>query len=216
MRVAGRWVIGLLAGTGLLLWQVEVAGPLVDLDQWIADTVNDAIHAWSWLIGPLEALTWLGRLQNVVALLLVAVGLSLAARRIRPALLLVVAPASGQLLNLWTKQAVGRPRPVVDHAVASAGGWSFPSGHAMLSTVVYGSLLLVVLPLMAAHHRRRSVMVVTVFVLAIGATRVLLGVHFLTDVVAGHLLGGALLLVLAAALGIVPATAAEPTEASGP
>jgi undecaprenyl-diphosphatase len=96
------------------------------------------------------------------------------------------------LANSALKEVVGRARPVVEHPVAMATGKSFPSGHAMSSTVIYGVLLVVFLPMIPSRWQRAVIAATVVLVLAIGASRVALGVHYPSDVAAGHLLGVAL------------------------
>lgn len=117
----------------------------------------------------------------------------------RLAVFLVATTASGAVVGSVIKLLVDRPRPVVDHPVATAFGKSFPSGHAMHGTIAYGALLLVVLPMVSPHVRTRLVALTVLAVAAIGSSRLLLGVHFLTDVVGGHLLGAAWLAAGAAA-----------------
>jgi membrane-associated phospholipid phosphatase len=96
----------------------------------------------------------------------------------------------GGLLDLLTKTAVGRARPVFDVAVATAVGKSFPSGHALGSMVGCGVLLLVLLPLVRVGRLRWLCwLTATLIVLAVGYARVALGVHYLSDVVAGWVLG---------------------------
>ncbi|MFC4852785.1 phosphatase PAP2 family protein [Actinophytocola glycyrrhizae] len=73
--------------------------------------------------------------------------------------------------------------------VYTAPGMSFPSGHAMSSLVSYGVLLLVFTPLLRPATRRATIAVVATLVFVIGFTRMALGVHYLSDVVAGWLLG---------------------------
>ena len=93
------------------------------------------------------------------------------------------------------KALVGRLRPVVDVPVAAGGGNSFPSGHALGSIVAYGALLLVFLPAIRPRWRRPAIGLVAVLVFAIGLTRIALGVHFVSDVLGGWLLGLAWLVV---------------------
>jgi undecaprenyl-diphosphatase len=102
---------------------------------------------------------------------------------------LVTTTVGGALLSTVIKVLVNRPRPEVDHPIVTAFGKSFPSGHALSSTVVLGTVLLVFLPVLGRPHRRVAVVATAALVLAIGASRLLLGVHFLSDVLAGHVLG---------------------------
>jgi undecaprenyl-diphosphatase len=106
----------------------------------------------------------------------------------------VVTPLGGGIVDSLVKILVNRPRPVVDHPVATAMGHSFPSGHAMSSVVTYGALLLVFLPLVTGRWRHLTVGLISVLILGIGTSRLLLGVHFVSDVVGGWILGLAWLL----------------------
>ena len=132
-------------------------------------------------------------LGGVAVLTLVSIAVALflwMAGRPRSVALLVIAVAGGEILSLLLKRGYARPRPeLVPHGslVYTA---SFPSGHAMMSAVVYltlGALLARVLP------RRR--MKFLVLACALGATaltgvsRVYLGVHWPTDVLAGWSIG---------------------------
>jgi membrane-associated phospholipid phosphatase len=118
----------------------------------------------------------------------------------RQAVWLVATTAGAALINSILKVVVDRNRPEFDDVVATAIGKSFPSGHALNSTTVYGSLLLIALPRLRAMGVRVAATIATVsLVLAIAASRVVLVVHYITDVIAGIALG-ALLLVGSIAL----------------
>jgi membrane-associated phospholipid phosphatase len=82
--------------------------------------------------------------------------------------------------------------------VAHANGLSFPSGHAQSAMVAACVLLLVFLPALRGAARAAAVVVAAVAVLAIGFSRVALGVHFASDVVAGYVLGAAWVAALTA------------------
>jgi undecaprenyl-diphosphatase len=92
------------------------------------------------------------------------------------------------------KVAVGRTRPQHDTPIVEAFGQSFPSGHSMSSLVCYGALLVVFAPVLSPSVRRASIVAASTLVLAIGASRLVLGVHFVSDVVGGYVLGAAWLL----------------------
>jgi undecaprenyl-diphosphatase len=123
--------------------------------------------------------------------------LLLARRRVRLALFLTVAGLGALFLDPSMKTLVGRLRPVVEAPVATAPGNSFPSGHALGSAVVYGALLLIFLPAMRGRWRLVLPAVLGLIVVAVGVTRVALGVHFVSDVLAGWLLAAAWLGVTA-------------------
>ncbi len=174
-----------------LVFQVLGGGSLTELDGRLADGMNDAVHGTPGTVGVLQAVSWLGRTVWLAALV-GAGGVYLWRRgRRRLAAFLVVTALGGGLVTTAVKVAVDRPRPVVDHPVATAFGRSFPSGHAMGSTVCYGALLVSFLPSVPRRARGAAVAATVVVVLAIGSSRLLLGVHFLSDVVGGHLLGAA-------------------------
>src|SRR6202000_135054 len=84
---------------------------------------------------------------------------------------------------------VGRLRPVVAHPVAYGNGNSFPSGHALGSIVCYGALFLVFLPAARGTWRRVLTAVTVTLIAAIGVSRLLLGVHYLSDVLGAWALG---------------------------
>jgi undecaprenyl-diphosphatase len=172
-----------------LLFQVLAKGPLTRLDGSLANRLNDATYAHPAMVRVVKAVTWLG---GVAWLTLVAVaGTVFAAtrRQSRLALFIAVTCLGGAIVNSLVKLAVARPRPAVDHPIATALGKSFPSGHAMSSTVVYGALLVAFLPAVPRRYRPAVVISVTVIVLAIGSSRLVLGVHFLSDVLGGFVLG---------------------------
>lgn len=102
---------------------------------------------------------------------------------------LAVTPLGGGIVDTLVKTVVNRPRPVVDHPIVTAFGKSFPSGHAMSSTVTYGALLLVFIPLFSKRGRVLVSVGTVLLVVAVGCSRLLLGVHFLSDVIGGYLLG---------------------------
>lgn len=95
-------------------------------------------------------------------------------------------------LGLGAKYLVQRGRPMVEDAVAHAPGYSFPSGHAMNTAAAGVVVTLLVWPLLGRRGRAVTATVVTAAVLLTGADRVMLGVHYPSDVVAGFLLGSAM------------------------
>lgn len=104
---------------------------------------------------------------------------------------LVLASSIGaSLVSTLVKFGIARPRPDLGGPVVATFTPSFPSGHAFLSTVVF--LTIGGLIAMAARNRREKVVILATalfLALSIGASRVVLGVHWLTDVTAGWLLG---------------------------
>ncbi|GAC1464461.1 MAG: hypothetical protein PVSMB7_07490 [Chloroflexota bacterium] len=110
--------------------------------------------------------------------------------RWRHAVVFLSAVLGGELLNLVAKDLIARPRPHLFAGALSASGYSFPSGHAMGSMVFFGALI----QLSWALTQRRAVFAVVAAVSVlltglIGLSRVVLGVHYPTDVAAGYALG---------------------------
>lgn len=149
-------------------------------------------------------------LRNLFAIGAVVALLFLSLRREAAVYTLTV--VTGALANTGVKALVGRERPeIVPHLMEASGG-SFPSGHSFNSAVVYVGMAIA----FAAMSRRQSVRYTVIgAALAISAmialSRVLLGVHFPSDVLAGWL-GGAGWAFLAAALLYTPVKAVDPSR----
>lgn len=173
----------------LLLVEVRRSGPLLVLDRAVAEALHDAVRGRDALVIALKVVTALGTFVGMGTL--VAIGSVVLVRAGRRRLLgfLLVVSAGGWVLNNAIKLAVGRPRPTFEDPLATAHGLSFPSGHAMNSAAILGALLLVFLPAVAPARRRVVAALTVALVVLIGFTRLALGVHYLTDVVAGFVLG---------------------------
>lgn len=187
---------------GLLLHQVVTEGPVTDIDTALADDLSAAAQQSDTVATVLTVVSFLGKpawLAVVIALPAVWF-LFVGARRI--AVYLVATSAGGGVVESIVKIAVGRPRPEIDEPLIEAFGKSFPSGHSMSSTVVYGSLLLVFFPLLSRRGRVVAAAGTASLILAIGASRLGLAVHFMSDVLGGYVLGGAWLLGATAAFGV--------------
>ena len=113
------------------------------------------------------------------------------ARRHRGRALYVVSTSiAGALLNVALKTMFARARPDLEAALRSAQGYSFPSGHTMGSTIVFGALAYVVAQSSAPWRLRSAIIAfLGTTVLAIGLSRVYLGVHWLSDIGAGFAAG---------------------------
>jgi undecaprenyl-diphosphatase len=177
-----------------LLLEVVAKGPVTRVDASVADTMNAWVHSHPLLVDALEVISWFGLPLWLGIMVTAGAGFVFWRGRRRLAAYLVVTVVGGSLVDTGVKLLVDRPRPVVDHPLDTAFGTSFPSGHAMASTLTYGALVLVFLPVLNRRGRRVAIGAAFLIVVAIGCSRLLLGVHFLSDVIGGYLLGGAWLL----------------------
>jgi membrane-associated phospholipid phosphatase len=189
--VASVWATLLVAAlvfAGLLVAVRATWSPLESFDHWADVRLNHLVAGHSGAVMVIKAVTWLGTAPVRWAVVLVAVILLAVGRRWAAVIFPLIAGAGG-LLGPPVKSLAARPRPVLAHPVAHAGGASFPSGHALGSLVCYGGVLLVLLPLIRGRWRPALVAVTVAGLACIGASRLLLGVHFFSDVVAGWALG---------------------------
>jgi undecaprenyl-diphosphatase len=205
---------------GLLLFLVEDHwSPLARLDGGARDDMHTVAVHHATLVTALKVLSTLGS-AVVYFPLFATVAAWLVWRRLpRLALFVVVTVGGSALLNALVKLVVHRARPVVSDPVAHANGLSFPSGHAQSAIVAWSVLLLVFLPALGRRWRPLAIAVAVAMVLAIGFARITLGVHFLSDVLAGYVLGAAWVAAMVAAFnawrqerGRAPAGPAEGLE----
>ena len=114
----------------------------------------------------------------------------------RVSLIYVTAALASYLLNGWLKRFFERPRPQLwQQIIPLPGDASFPSGHAMISMTVYGLAAWFLAEHFAAW-RKAILRVMGLLILLIGFSRVYLGVHWTTDVLAGFAAGGVLVYAL--------------------
>jgi undecaprenyl-diphosphatase len=212
---AERSVLGLLAivavglsfGTLLLLVRYHWR-PLQRLDQSIDDRLNALVSPHPAVVKVLSTISSLGGRSVLIPLVVIVIVVLLIRRLPRLALYLAVTGIGAMLLDPSLKTLVGRVRPVVADPIAVGGGNSFPSGHTLGTTVVYGMLALVFLSM---ARRRWIVAVAATIIVAVGLTRIALGVHFLSDVLAGWFLGVAWIGVTAYAFRLWRREAGHPT-----
>jgi undecaprenyl-diphosphatase len=185
--------------------------PLESVDHGSASDINSLIAGDKTLVSVLKAITWLGS-DGVLWTVTGAAAVLLALRRRWwLAAYLLVAGAGALIMDPVLKSLVGRARPVVGHPIAHGTGNSFPSGHSLGSIVCYGAVLLVFLPAVRPGAWRRAfIAVITALVALIGISRVLLGVHYLSDVLGAWALGITWLGITAFAFELSRQAAGEP------
>jgi undecaprenyl-diphosphatase len=183
----------------LVLLVEDKWAPLLRLDNGARDTLHSFATTHAGFVSAMKRVSDSGSALAWTAVLTVVVAWLLWRRLPRLALFVVVTAASSSLLNTAVKAAVHRLRPVLTDPVAHATGLSFPSGHAQAAVVGYAVLLLVFLPILHGSWRTTAVALAVFMVLAVGFSRVALGVHYVSDVVAGYVLGSAWVAAMAAA-----------------
>jgi undecaprenyl-diphosphatase len=187
-RVATRLVLGLalfvLVGWGVgELWTSVIGSADVDAVRSLAAQRTATVTKVA------QAVTWAGSAFVLVPLALIAcLALSRAGLR-REALAVALSLGGAMLISDWVKLLVARPRPPVEHLQAVTG-YSFPSGHSTQASAFWFSLVLALRSAGASPQLTRvAAGLALLIVLAVAATRVYLGVHYPSDVVAGLLLG---------------------------
>jgi undecaprenyl-diphosphatase len=180
---------------GLLLFLVQDKWPpLLEVDTDARDSLHGYAVDHKGFVTALRVLSTIGSAFVYVPLFALVAALLLRRRQRRLAIFVVVTMAGSSILNALVKLAVDRARPVLPDPVAHASGMSFPSGHAQSAIVAASVLLLVV-----AGLRPLAIAAAVAWVLAIGFARVGLGVHFVSDVLAGYVLGLAWVAAMTAA-----------------
>jgi undecaprenyl-diphosphatase len=143
-----------------------------------------------WLEVALLDVTTLGGATIIGLVVCAVVGFLCLQTRFRTAMVVAAAAASGEVLNHLLKQLFLRPRPSVVPHLRDVGSPSFPSGHAMESAIVY--LTLGVMLMRVANRRVTKLYclgIAVVLTVLVGISRIYLGVHYPTDVLAGWIFG---------------------------
>ncbi len=194
-------VLGSIAAIAFVLWHfVELADEVVEEGaREIDTTILTAFRtpgAPTYPLGPVSLgevvrdVSGLGSLGVLGLLVSATVGALLLAGKHRTAVFVLVATLGGTLVSSILKLVVDRPRPdFVLHGTPVYDA-SFPSGHAMMSAVVYLTLGALITPLIQARWLKLYVMAMAILLSGlIGLSRVYLGVHWPSDVVAGWAVG---------------------------
>jgi undecaprenyl-diphosphatase len=147
-------------------------------------------HRIEWIEQSLLEITALGTGLVLMMIVIIAALFLVATQHRFSAFLLLVASAGGLVLNTILKSSFDRPRPRLFEWLTSPGGSSFPSGHAMGSAIVYFTVAY----LIGRLEKRRWMRALTILtslllVLLISVSRLYLGVHYPSDVLAGMVIG---------------------------
>lgn len=163
--------------------------PLANIDTSVEQSTHTDAVAHGWLRGIAQLVTWIGSPAVVELATAALVVLLLVQRRRRTAAYLALCIAGAFALSTLGKVVVGRARPVWEDPLSHARGASFPSGHTTGSAAFCFAVTIVLLSLHRPLRRGAFVALVVVPPVLVGASRVVLGVHYVTDVLAGLLIG---------------------------
>lgn len=111
-------------------------------------------------------------------------------RRLYPALAIPVNLLLSSVINTFAKSVFDRPRPDINQLV-EAGGFSFPSGHSFVAISFYGFLIYLTARYCRGRYKYPIMVLLLLAIPCVGISRVYLGVHYASDVLAGFSLGGA-------------------------
>ncbi len=191
-------LVAVLLALFFLLARIVVFEGHTDLDR----TITLRVHTW---VTPdrttlMRAVTALGASWFAVIVCGGIVLWLLWQRRFRTVVALGGVFLLAKLLEVGFKTFFARPRPTMVPHLVEAGGYSFPSGHAMTAVVTWGLLAAVLTCHLGGRKRALPPVVAAFIIAAVGFSRIYLGVHYLTDVIAGALLAGACLVPAVAAI----------------
>ncbi len=144
----------------------------------------------SWMLSTAQDISALGGVPVLVLLTTFVCGYFLLKRKLRTMLFMLICVLGGTALNFGLKMFFNRPRPfIVPHLVA-VGGLAFPSGHSMISAIVYLTIAAILARSTTSRLLKVYYVVIGSFLaFIIGLSRIYLGVHYPTDVLAGWCAG---------------------------
>ncbi|MEO7073060.1 MAG: phosphatase PAP2 family protein [Rhodanobacter sp.] len=194
-RTAGLLLAALVALFALLAWAIDAPTPgeVLTFDAALATGLH--AHLSLPALRVIAVLTRLGDLAWVAAASIVVLLVLLWRRQHQLATWWTLAVVGIVPLNSALKVLFRRARPLYDHALISESSFSFPSGHAFGAIVFYGMLAYVLVRLLPAHFHRAVIGASVSMVCLIGVSRVLLQVHFASDVLGGFTSGAVWLVI---------------------
>lgn len=187
-------ILLLMLAIVIMIWIFKIMnGNLPYVDQWTRGFVESV--QGTKLFSVARLITELGSASFLIPFtVIMGIALWILTRDFLPVLIFSGGTLMSHIINLMIKALVSRERPRLDIA-ANAEGYSFPSGHAMIPIVCYGLLLYILIK--KIKSTKASLMLQFSFALLvalIGISRVIINVHYLTDVLTGFIIGSILLL----------------------
>jgi len=181
LTVGALVLIGATWLSGVIAEDVVTGDPLTSLDTTVSLWLHS--HATPRLTAAMLVISYI---HSTLGVIIIATGTGLyfwRQRRKSAMLVLVLAVPGGMLLNVALKNVFQRSRPVFDHPLLTFSSYSFPSGHTMAATLLYGTLAMFALSRIRAWHWRASAVMVAMFlIMLVGFSRIYLGAHYLSDV----------------------------------
>ncbi|EEL57145.1 PAP2 family protein [Bacillus cereus] len=186
--------IGLLfAVFGIVAWRVHAGGVTV-MDTYVRGLVR-GLQTESSLIF-FSYFTKLGSAIGIVTTLVISLLVFWKKRYYAAMIVYPMGILITHLVNKGIKEIVKRERPSLNEAL-DALGYSFPSGHAMLSIMTFGFLTYIIAAnLKSVAGKCVTTILMGIVILSIGLSRVILNVHYPTDILAGYCVGGILLIIV--------------------
>ena len=207
--LAGHLLLGFLLIAGGAALFAEIAEHLGDgrklgqLDTLFSNTVRTTVSMTTLQVFAL--LTHLGDPVTLTVLSVVVAAVLLQRRQLWLCAAWLLAVVGNAVLSKLLKSIFERARPIHDHGLAFADGWSFPSGHSSSSVVAFGMLAYLTarfLPERLAAWRLPVLMTAAALAFTVGCSRVFLQVHYASDVLAGFAAGTVWLAVCVSAVEV--------------
>ncbi len=147
-----------------------------------------------WLTKALVFFTYLGDWQVIIGLGIIAIIILGLLREKWKIFFLAAALISGEVIKELLKFLIHRQRPDAVFSLLPENGYAFPSGHAVMSVIFYGMVGYFIYQACKKKWQRIILLVATaILVFLIGYSRIYLGVHWISDILAGWLIGGVIL-----------------------
>ncbi|MDG4657489.1 phosphatase PAP2 family protein [Ectobacillus antri] len=183
------FIVVFAAFAGILTWKVIDQQTLL-IDEWMKGRLQ--LLQGKESIAFFTILTEMGSEPGIIGTLVGASIWLATKRRYISIAVFVIAVVVAQLLNKVLKNIIARERPSLNEAI-DAVSYSFPSGHAMVGLVTYGFLA----ALLIRAGMKKSVVITgaALLILLVGLSRIVLSVHYPSDILGGYCLGGMLLIV---------------------
>ncbi|WP_128855417.1 phosphatase PAP2 family protein [Bacillus sp. CDB3] len=185
-------MILLLALFGIIAWRVQASG-VTAVDTYVREMVKGLQTESS--ITFFTYFTKLGSAIGVITTLIISLLVFWKKRYYAAMIVYPMAILTTHLVNKGIKEIVKRDRPSLNEAL-DALGYSFPSGHAMLSIMTFGFLAYIIAANLKSITGKYVITILMgILIVSIGLSRVILNVHYPTDILAGYCVGGILLIM---------------------